>query len=255
MSCSTPDCTKEKVFARGLCQGCYYRLRRNGSVQRRNVVNSGSCSVEGCVKKAFAKNMCQSHYTQAQHPMNHTWRILRSRYPGDYPPGWDRFETFLSEVGERPTPRHQLRREDAAQPWGASNFRWTQPVGKGSDYYTKEERSDYEKAWRFRRDFKTTPERVEQIRAAQGGVCAICGGVETHIYKSGKLRDLSVDHDHVSGAVRGLLCVNCNRGIGYLKDSPALLRAAAEYIEGHAAAGQSANAQRAIVCDAPSAET
>lgn len=43
---------------------------------------------------------------------------------------------------------------------------------------------------------------------------------------------LSVDHDHKSGKIRGLLCNRCNRAIGMFEDNPELLRLAAEYIDG-----------------------
>lgn len=46
------------------------------------------------------------------------------------------------------------------------------------------------------------------------------------------LKGANVDHHHASGTVRGLLCAYCNKGIGHFKDSPALLRGAADYIEG-----------------------
>ena len=62
----------------------------------------------------------------------------------------------------------------------------------------------------------------------QGGRCAICGGAP-----NGNGNRLAVDHDHASGAVRGLLCHGCNAGMGQLKDDPELLRAAADYLERH----------------------
>ncbi len=68
---------------------------------------------------------------------------------------------------------------------------------------------------------------------AQGGVCAICEQPET-AQRSGRAKWLAVDHDHGTGAVRGLLCSNCNPMLGYAKDDPALLRAAASYLESHA---------------------
>ena len=60
----------------------------------------------------------------------------------------------------------------------------------------------------------------------QGGGCAICGKI--HKEKSGGR--LHVDHCHSSGAVRGLLCGNCNNGLGRFADDEARLERAAEYL-------------------------
>ena len=65
-----------------------------------------------------------------------------------------------------------------------------------------------------------------RLLTAQGGVCAICGGSALREGHS-----LSVDHDHETNGVRGLLCSNCNQGLGLLGDSPQRLRAAADYLE------------------------
>ena len=59
---------------------------------------------------------------------------------------------------------------------------------------------------------------------AQDYLCAICKGGP-----DGRGR-LHVDHDHESGRVRGLLCSNCNLGLGKFKDDPALVREAARYL-------------------------
>lgn len=64
---------------------------------------------------------------------------------------------------------------------------------------------------------------IDMFRA-QGGVCAICKE-ECKTKKS-----LSVDHDHNTGKVRGLLCNRCNRALGMFSDSPELLKRAANYI-------------------------
>lgn len=61
----------------------------------------------------------------------------------------------------------------------------------------------------------------------QHGTCAVCGTA------SWGRRGPQVDHDHSTGKVRGVLCVNCNNGLGRFKDDPARLRAAAAYIEAH----------------------
>lgn len=51
--------------------------------------------------------------------------------------------------------------------------------------------------------------------------CEICGSSDS----------LKVDHDHVTMEVRGILCHNCNVALGHMKDSPGLLRKAADYLE------------------------
>jgi hypothetical protein len=68
----------------------------------------------------------------------------------------------------------------------------------------------------------------EAMLKAQGGRCAVCGAEEP---KSGRMLRLNVDHCHATGTVRGLLCTNCNHGIGKFKDDPALMRAAIAYLE------------------------
>jgi len=70
-----------------------------------------------------------------------------------------------------------------------------------------------------------TLEQYESILAAQDGLCAICGNPP-----NGQGR-LHIDHDHETGMARGLLCSNCNPGLGYFKDDPERLRLAIEYLE------------------------
>lgn len=64
----------------------------------------------------------------------------------------------------------------------------------------------------------------DRMFAEQDGKCAICRRPPP------PGRNLDVDHDHVLGGLRGLLCNNCNRGIGHLKDDPVMCRSAADYL-------------------------
>lgn len=68
----------------------------------------------------------------------------------------------------------------------------------------------------------------EALLEQQSGVCAICGSSPQD--RRGH-RHLVVDHDHLTGAVRGLLCQSCNRGIGALGDDPLLVERALRYLE------------------------
>lgn len=71
----------------------------------------------------------------------------------------------------------------------------------------------------------TDHERAEMLKE-QGGKCLICKTPEDSL-----TRPLVVDHDHTTGAVRGLLCSACNTGIGHLKDDPAVVAAALHYLK------------------------
>ena len=80
------------------------------------------------------------------------------------------------------------------------------------------------------KDFGLSHDDYERLWAQQNGLCAICEQPEQALMY-GKEMKLAVDHCHETGKVRGLLCANCNRGIGMLKDNPAWLRKAAQYVE------------------------
>ncbi len=82
---------------------------------------------------------------------------------------------------------------------------------------------------RLLRRFGITEEAYADILASQDGVCAVCHGVPL-----GKKRYLCIDHDHETGAMRGLLCDNCNRGLGLLKDDRETLGRALAYLDHHA---------------------
>jgi len=70
------------------------------------------------------------------------------------------------------------------------------------------------------------------LAVAQKGVCAICEKPETE-ERAGKLKALAVDHDHATGAVRGLLCQSCNKMIGLACDDVTVLAKAIRYLEKH----------------------
>jgi len=90
-----------------------------------------------------------------------------------------------------------------------------------SDICKKCTRGEY-----LRTEYGLSLEIYGKILDAQGGGCSICGKTPK---QNGKR--LAVDHNHKTGAIRGLLCTNCNLALGYLKDSPERCRRAAEYLE------------------------
>jgi DNA-binding transcriptional MerR regulator len=62
---------------------------------------------------------------------------------------------------------------------------------------------------KLRQNFGLTIEQYADMLSEQDGVCAICHGINA----SG--RRLAVDHDHVTGKIRGLLCSQCNTSLGH----------------------------------------
>lgn len=74
----------------------------------------------------------------------------------------------------------------------------------------------------------------ESLLASQNYACAICGTKNPAGENSKKvLPSFAVDHEHISGRIRGLLCNTCNRALGFMRDSPELLKSAANYLETH----------------------
>jgi hypothetical protein len=81
----------------------------------------------------------------------------------------------------------------------------------------------------FRRQYGITYNDYLALHEKQLGLCAICGNPEKLI-KQGVKFDLAVDHDHVTGRIRGLLCNNCNRALGLMKDDALVLQSALDYL-------------------------
>jgi hypothetical protein len=91
-----------------------------------------------------------------------------------------------------------------------------------------------------------SPAAYLELVASQDERCAICRKKPDKI--------LAVDHDHVTGKVRGLLCQCCNLALGQAKDSPSILRAAAHYLESHAAANTNRDVDATVSLPALAAE-
>lgn len=72
----------------------------------------------------------------------------------------------------------------------------------------------------LKRKYGLTLEAFDDLLASQGGGCAICGKPDVD----------NVDHDHVTGGVRGILCWNCNIAIGQFEDDADRVIAAAAYL-------------------------
>ena len=87
-----------------------------------------------------------------------------------------------------------------------------------------------QRAAHVKRQYNLSQLDLYTLRKQQGDLCAICRKAET-AQVNGVRQDLSIDHDHKTGAVRGLLCRRCNRGLGALGDNIDGLKRALAYLE------------------------
>ena len=78
--------------------------------------------------------------------------------------------------------------------------------------------------------FGITLEEYSEILKSQGGCCALCGAKKNNVRGKRRNWNFSVDHCHTTGKIRGLLCNNCNRGLGLLGDTRESLQKAVDYL-------------------------
>ena len=101
-------------------------------------------------------------------------------------------------------------------------------LDKAAKYQRDARKRDSERFHDYGRkqNYGLKPGQYANMLAAQGGKCRICGSKEP----SGKGKNFHVDHCHDTRIVRGLLCHNCNVGLGHFQSSPELLAQAISYL-------------------------
>lgn len=145
---------------------------------------------------------------------------MESDYRLRYPLGSDREKRHIEEVR-----RWKKRHPDKVRALGRLNY------ARNKEKFRSRAKANYRKKpeiWLrsdLKRRYDMSVEEFATLLESQNGVCAICGKPER-----GKNNRLSVDHDHESGAIRGLLCNACNAGLGRFNDNLALLQKAVSYL-------------------------
>lgn len=91
----------------------------------------------------------------------------------------------------------------------------------------KKGRAKESREWHLRTTYGLSIESYDAMHKSQNGCCKICSIVEKHAPR----QILYVDHDHDTGAVRGLLCGKCNTAIGLLQDSSEFTIKATTYLQ------------------------
>lgn len=178
------------LLARGLCRKHYMRLMRKGSIADERKNAAKVCQREGCENKATVYGFCHNH--RKKPPTLHPGRIC--------------------EFCDKPIP--ETRRINAQ--FCSRECKNAERIASGKAAVAS--RKSY-----FGSRWGLSVERIDEL-AANG--CEICGTKEW----GGRHNRPCVDHDHKTGEFRGILCSECNNGIGKLKDDPNIVRAALEYL-------------------------
>lgn len=160
------------------------------------VRNQGKlCEVEGCDLLAVSKLMCRGHYDKLRRHGDPLYSGVKKRLPQD----------VCSKCGDST--------EDG------NYYRGHTTRCKRCHIETQEDTLYFRK-------YGVTTEMYQEMLDAQNGVCAICLGAPVPPRKR-----LCIDHDHSTGAVRGLLCHKCNAGLGMFNDDKELIMKAIDWLK------------------------
>jgi hypothetical protein len=270
--CSTPEC-KATPKKRGYCERHYRQARRRGEAgwngercsfepcegvavskgmcdmhyKRSLKEQRGPCAIDGCSKQIAAKGWCAAHYS-------------RNRKYGD-PLAWRKPSKQVCTVDDCKLPRvgdglcslhyRRMRRYGTTdlpprpvhvdpEPFKCKQCGADLPKRRaGKRSYCSTECAESWAYWwrqtthrsRWLKKYGLTVEDFDRILQEQNGRCAICGSDDP------RYRNWCVDHDHETGAVRGLLCILCNSGLGKFRDDVDTIYRAAQYLLDHRAKG------------------
>lgn len=230
-TCRVDGCTDPvKVKKEMLCGRHYVRLRRHGDAEAYKRRPKATCSVDGCDLQVAAQGLCDTHYRRQR------------RYGTTDAP--ERPTVCVVPHCGRPVAANALcdmhyRRQKS----GRDSERYCRQCGTLLDvnaHATRKFCSDEcRERWEYLERLATsretqlkryglTVETYDAMLASQHGACAICGSTDPKGRKGSPF--FVVDHDHATGAVRGLLCAPCNSGLGLLMDSTEILEKALAYL-------------------------
>jgi hypothetical protein len=183
------------------------------------------CTIGKCPNDLIARGMCGMHY-QRWRKFGDPQKTLPRR--GNDRPRPVVTERTCKECGHVGPPDQFVTRKNLCKP--CSNAYKAQWLANNPDKAAaiKERGAAWRKRYELRRRAQRNgldPDVIEKYYSDHDGRCEICGDKPDE-----GQRDLNMDHDHASGAFRGMLCDNCNSGLGRFKDDPERLKSAIQYL-------------------------
>lgn len=240
--CESTGCDKPSTRVEGvanLCQHHWMLWRRYGYVGSRFPTR---CTVDGCEARHLSGGYCSRHYKLMRETGSTEDRPRKNARKPCTVPGCEAWR-----VGHGLCRLHYERQRALGRPpvlypgrtcaWCEGDIPETRPADaifcstKCKQYSSNEkqrqnpEARERQRAANLMKKFGMTVAEYDALLEAQQSACAICRSSEPR----GRGR-FHVDHDHNTGTVRGLLCNECNAGLGKFKDDPQLLEAAMTYL-------------------------
>lgn len=184
-----------------------------------------TCSIEGCERKHKAHGLCSTHIYRRDNglPMEKPVR----QYEHERICKVEGCERERKAGGDgQYCQMHRKRVIRRGDPGGAERQR--APFNEA-----EWDKPNTRRGKRLLDEYGLTIAEYDRLFLKQKGRCAVCGSTSPNSKRARSDMSFCVDHDHVTGQVRGLLCQACNRALGMLKDDPELLEKAARYIRHH----------------------
>lgn len=217
------------------------------------------CSHDDCEKQVHSRSLCQAHYRQLRRrerglkppgprpgPKKRDWDITNPRSTGEHCANghpWNEHTLAYTQKTKRYCRYCAYVSNCRKEGWESKSledwikYRETRAAQCKNGHLWAEHGRKTDKGWvckkcqvdvRRRRVYGIEPEEYDTIVEKQDGKCAGCLVPLEELDP----RSIHLDHDHGTGAVRGLLCHDCNISLGYSRDDPSTLRRLADYLEG-----------------------
>lgn len=166
-------------------------------------VRTKECAVTECQRPLIARGLCTLHYQRVRAHGTTEKSVRRRMTAAELPHGTLQGYNF-----------HGCRCNECKRVQRQYQAAW------------REQMSERCKEYQLRHEYGMTKAEYDARLEAQSGVCALCR--EVRLPRGRKFMD--VDHDHRTGAVRGILCSDCNKNVGRMEQRIARWPGMLEYL-------------------------